>query len=201
MPAVGITGGIASGKSSCARALVARLPGSGLFDADALVRELLASDPLVRARIQETFGPGIFGCDPAQDRARLREQVFSDPAKRGGLEGIVHPVVRARWIEQAQVAKDQGGWLIVDIPLLFETGAEEYFGSIVVVACPTETQRRRLLTERGLTGEMSGKILGAQLETGEKINKADHLIWNDSTVEALEAQVALLARWLIKRYG
>ncbi len=91
--------------------------------------------------------------------------------------------------------------MLVDIPLLFETAAELEFDRTVVVACTGGTQRQRLRENRGLNDEMIEKIIGAQLPLSAKMNKADHVIWNDTTVSCLEGQAGLIARWLTHYYG
>ncbi|MDB6171919.1 MAG: coaE [Chthoniobacteraceae bacterium] len=200
MPVLGITGGIATGKSTFVRAFLGRLPAR-LFDADACARDLLENDSEVRERLHETFGLNRPNVEPGAERAWLREVVFSDAAKRRQLEAILHPVIRERWVVQARECAVAGGWFCVDIPLLFETGAESYFDRIIVVACSGERQRARLREDRGLDESMSEKIIASQLDLGLKITKADHLIWNDSTISNLEGQTALLATYLSARYG
>lgn len=199
MPTLGITGGIATGKSSFVQALVRHLAAT-LFDADAAAHQLLASDPGVREAVRARFGPETFRFDGTPDRERLRQVVFADPAVRGDLEAILHPVIRARWIEQAREHREGGGWLFVDIPLLYETEAEKHFDRVAVVACSPETQRERMRLHRRLDDAMIQKIIAAQHDLGLKIAKADHVIWNDSTAISLDGQARLLAGWLRKYY-
>ena len=200
MPVVGITGGIATGKSTFARALLGYLPAE-LFDADRVAHDLLASDPGVRAEVLRAFGVEFLNENGEVDRARLRTLVFANAARRRELEAILHPVIRSRWIAQAQASAASGSWFCVDIPLLFETHAESHFDHVVVVACSSGTQRRRLRELRGLDDATADKIVQAQLDLRVKIEKADHLIWNDSTPAHLEEQAALLAALLRKRHG
>ncbi|MHA3773577.1 dephospho-CoA kinase [Verrucomicrobiota bacterium sgz303538] len=200
MAVIGITGGIATGKSSFVRALFRQLPGE-LFDADQTARELLESDPEVRIAVQREFGESIYDSFGKPDRIRLREVVFAGKENRRRLEAILHPAIRTRWTTIAEQHRLAGSFFFVDIPLLFETGAETYFDRIVVVACSAATQQRRLLEQRGLSLELAKRILGAQLDLGIKIKKADHLIWNDSTVSCLDGQASLLACWLRQYYG
>lgn len=200
MAVIGITGGIATGKSTFVRALLRQLPGE-FFDADQSARELLAGDPEVRIAVQREFGDDIY--DPAgkPDRIRLREVIFASEEKRRRLETILHPVIRSRWVNLADKHRLADTLFFVDIPLLFETGSEAYFDRIAVVACSAATQQRRLLEQRGLSPELARKILGTQLDLGTKIKKADHLIWNDSTVTSLDGQARLFSGWLRKYYG
>jgi dephospho-CoA kinase len=200
VPLLGITGGIATGKSTFTRLLAGRLSGE-VFDADRAAHELLASDPAVRLAVEKSFGAGYYGDDGRPDRARLRDLIFSDDLHRRRLEEILHPAIRARWLAQAGRIVENGGWLYVDLPLLYETRAESQFDRVIVVACSPATQRRRLETERGLTAETAVKIISAQLDLETKIKRADHLVWSDSTTESLDAQADLLAAWLLHRYG
>jgi dephospho-CoA kinase len=209
MPVLGITGGIATGKSSFVEALRGHLPAA-LFDADATVHELLAGDPQIQAAIRESFGPEVLQPNGQPDRLKLRALVFQEPARRAQLEAILHPAVRERW--QAQAAAHRAGgtqaslpasqsssasdWLYVDIPLLFETAAQEHFDQVVVVACSAATQRARMRDKRALNEAIIENIIGAQHDLGQKMNLADHVIWNDSTVSCLDGQARLLAGWL-----
>lgn len=200
MPLLGITGGIATGKSRFGQLLLRELPGR-LFDADQASHDLLANNQAVRAQVASIFGPGILGADPKSERARLREIVFADAAKRTQLEGILHPLIHEAWKSESVRFSGKGDWFYVDLPLLFEAGTESAFDGIVVVACSRETQLARLRHARSLGEEMANQILATQLDLDLKTRKADHLIWNDSTIPALEGQTALLARLLSIRYG
>ena len=200
MPVVGITGGIATGKSTFVRALLTQLPGV-CFDADQCSRELLEEDPEVHEAVRQVFGDAVFGALGRPDRLLLRRVVFQSDARRRELEAILHPRIRARWIGMAHEHHRQASWLLVDIPLLFETEAEGHCDRTVVVACSRSVQETRLLEERHLPADLAQRIIGAQLDLGTKIKKADHVIWNDSTVSCLDGQAALLAGWLRQRYG
>jgi len=199
MPVLGITGGIATGKSTFARALLQYLPAE-LFDADRCARELLESDATVRRAVSEAFGEDILDESGDFDRARLRALVFANESQRRKLETILHPAIRRRWSDQAASSARAGRWFCVDIPLLFETKAESQFDRVIVVACSPGTQRRRLREARGLDDAMAEQIIGAQLDLQVKMGKADPLVWNDSTPANLERQAALLADWLRKRH-
>jgi dephospho-CoA kinase len=197
---IGITGGIATGKSTFVSSLVRFLPGE-VFDADRAAHALLSGDPAVRLAVEKSFGAGYYGSDGQPDRARLRELIFSDDLHRRRLEEILHPPIRARWLAEAGRIAKSGGWLYVDLPLLYETGAESQFDRVIVVACSPATQRRRLESERGLAAEIAVKIIAAQLDLETKIKRADHLVWTDSTTESLDGQAELIAAWLLHRYG
>ena len=200
MPVLGITGSIATGKTSFTRALLRCLPAE-LFDADLEVHGLLAHDPSIRSAIETSFGGGFYSPSGEPERARLRDLIFSDQQKRQRLEAILHPPIRALWTARGESARSHGTWFFVDLPLLYETGAESACDRVVVVACSRASQRRRLATDRGLDPETAARIIAAQLDIESKINRADHLIWNDSTVSCLDGQADLLAHWLSQSYG
>ncbi len=173
----------------------------GHFDSDRCVHELLATDDSVRDAIIATFGNEA--CDDAgrPDRAKLRAIVFGSESRRKALEAILHPMVRTRWTALAEAARAGGEWLLIDIPLLYETGAEAQLEHIIVVACHRDTQFFRLTRERELAPDMALGIMAAQLDLGEKIQKADYVIWNDSTVPNLDGQSRILAASLRRHFA
>jgi dephospho-CoA kinase len=200
MPVLGITGGIASGKSTVARALLRQVPAL-LFDADACAHQLLEADLPLRSALFGLFGLHGFSGDAADLRAVLREAVFSDPSKRKALESLIHPRIRESWVKQAESYRGSSQWLFVEIPLLYETSAEPHFDRVLVVACSEATQIGRLGGIRGIKREMAQKIIATQLDLGLKMEKADHVIWSECPNRELEAQVSLLVGWLKERYG
>lgn len=200
MPAIGITGGVATGKSSFVRALLEHLPAR-LFDADRCVHELLATDAGLLAEIRAVFGSQVFTPDGELDRAALREIVFPDPAARQTLESLIHPRVRAVWQPQAQAARSSARLHLFDIPLLYETGIEREFDRVLVIACSPEVQRQRLRTNRGLATDLIESIIAAQSDLLAKVTRADHVIWNDGSPTALDAQARLFATYLRDLYG
>ena len=191
---LGITGGIASGKSTFRDLLVQRIDAIA-FDADACVGELLDEDATVRAQILERVHPDAYSSG-RPNRALLRELIYGDIHKKRALEEILHPVVRARWLREAQEAKLAGKPFVADIPLLFETGAETQFDRIITVGCSIEVQLARLCARDALSPEISKKIIASQMPIESKISKTHHLIWNDGSLDALTAQVELLSRYL-----
>lgn len=200
MPVLGVTGGIATGKSSSVEALLRHLPAE-VFDADRFVHQLLAGDETIISAVRQAFGNEVFDAEGRVSRTRLGEMVFAKEGFRKSLEAILHPVVRTRWMALAKKYRESNAWALVDIPLLFETGAESHFDRTLVVACSPATQKARLRDRRGLSVAMIEKIIGAQLPLSAKVNKADHIIWNDHTVSCLDRQAGLLARWLISYHG
>lgn len=199
MPALGITGGVATGKSTFTAALRRHWPAE-FFDADQCAHELLAQDDAVRAALRGAFGDAAFERSGAPNRDWLRQIVFADPAKRRELEHILHPVIRQRWVTRARQAGTDR-WFCADIPLLFETGAQQHFDAVVVVACSPATQRARLHQHRHLSPALAEQIIAAQLDLATKISQADHLIWNDSTDTCLDRQARILASGLRERRG
>jgi dephospho-CoA kinase len=200
VPAIGITGGVGTGKSSFVRAFVNHMPCDG-FDADACVHELLAGDADVLSQIRAVFGAGVFAADGSFDRAAMRELAFRDSTARRRLEGILHPAVHARWQPRAAAARASRAVLLLDIPLLYETGAESECDHVLVVACDPGTQRERLLQKRGLAPALIERMIEAQLDLAAKVDRADHVVWNDGSPLALDEQACLFAAFLREIYG
>jgi dephospho-CoA kinase len=198
--AIGITGGVATGKSSFVRALLKHLPAE-LFDADQCVHEMLACDATLHAEIREAFGSGVMTASGSLNRAALREIVFRDEAARRTLEALIHPRVRAVWQPQAVAAMKSREIFLCDIPLLYETHAEAEFDRALVVACSPEVQRQRLRENRSLASELIERIIAAQTDLLAKVARADHVVWNDGSPTALDAQARLFASYLREFYG
>ena len=195
MPVLGITGGVATGKTSFTQSLASRFPALQIFDSDRCARELTTSDPAIIASIRDHFGPAVFDATGLLQRPAIRAIVFADPLERKALEAILHPAIRRAWLALASSVREQPGdaWLAVDIPLLFETSAETHFDKVVVVACSARTQRRRLIEDRHLAPGLADRMIDSQLPLSEKIARADFAIWNDGDLQALEAQTRLLS--------
>jgi dephospho-CoA kinase len=191
MAIIGITGGIASGKSTFSRAL-AEIRAAWIFDSDACARELLDSDPSVREALIRDILRTAYRADGTPDRAAIRALVFSDPAAKARLEAILHPLVRARRQALADDARVEGRDLLVDIPLLFETSASSGFDLVVTVACSPEIQTRRAMT-RGLTLAQVEQIMASQWSKAQKVTQSDFVIWNDGSLRMLQAQAEELA--------
>jgi len=186
---LGLTGGIATGKSTFARLLATRATFT-VFDADAHVHELLSSNPEVIAQVCRAFSLPS-GLDQPIDRSALRQIVFHDPSARRRLEEILHPRVRAAWTGLLEGCRGANRNFLADIPLLFETVAETHFEVTVLVAASPATQRQRLL-ERRLAPDIIQGMLASQWPIGQKLPLADHVIWNDGSMADLEKQAALL---------
>ena len=179
-----ITGSIGMGKSTVARMF--ERAGVPVFDADAVVRELQASDPQIIASIGRRFGGTV--SDGVLDREALSRAVLSSPAELDALEAIVHPAVqaaRSRFIEENA---DRSA-LLFDIPLLFETGGEDAFDKIIVVSAPADIQRKRVLARPGMSREKFEAILGRQMPDEEKRRRADFVIDTSVDLSTTERQV------------
>lgn len=203
MPVFGITGGIATGKSSCIEILKRKLESDRVlwFDADLAARELLENDPLVRNEIQRAFGDQVFSEVGKIDRHALRKAAFATDESRGKLNSILHPRVRSQWASLAAMARQSKVWLFVEIALLYETSGHELCDKVIVAACSQHTQIRRITGARGLTESMANQIIASQSSLGEKCRMADVLIWNDAALTSLERQCSLLVGWLNKTYA
>ncbi len=191
MSVIGITGGIATGKSSFSNTLRPLLPAATFFDADQAARELTDHDAEVQALIREIFGRAIYSAEGDLNRAALRAIVFADPEKKRALEQILHPRIRRQW--SAESRRDSTELFLADIPLLYETGGEALCDCVVVVACSRATQLQRLMSRSSLTQAAAEKMISAQMSLAEKIARADHVIWNNDGREILTAQAETLA--------
>ena len=164
MSTIAITGGIGSGKSTFTQLLAERLPAE-VFDTDVCARRLLAEDATVAAEIRAAFGEGVFDADGRPERTALRAIVFAeDPAPRRALEGILHPRVRSAWrgwLEE-RLQKTPEAVLLVEIPLLYETGAEAFFDHAIVVGCGLTSQLSRLTGQRRLPEPTARRIIASQ---------------------------------------
>ena len=183
---VGLTGGIGMGKSTVAQFLAER--EELIIDTDQLARDLVAPGQPALEEIRSEFGGEVIRLDGTLDRSGLAAIVFNDAQKRSRLEAILHPRIRAAWLAQAQEWRTKGARRgVVVIPLLFETGAEKEFDLVVCVACSDATQMRRL-RERGLSEEEINHRLASQRPVGDKMDRAQRVIWNESTREVCRMQ-------------
>ena len=177
MRVVGLTGGIASGKTTFAEALRAR--GAPVVDADALARAAVAPGSAALADIVRTFGPDLIAPDGTLDRRRMAALVFGDPEARARLEAITHPAVRRGLAEEtARLAAEGHDLVFYDTPLLFEVGLDPTLDCVVVVWAPPDVQRARLLARDGLAASEADARLAAQLPIDEKAARADFVVEN-----------------------
>ena len=186
---VGLTGGIGSGKSTAARMLAAR--GAVVLDADVLARQVVEPGTTGFDAVLARFGDAVRSADGSLDRARVAQIVFADPGARRDLEAIVHPRVRARIAEAVAAHADSDAVVVVDSPLLIETGAHESFPVVVVVTAPDDERLARL-TARGM-GEADARArMAAQMPLEEKASHAHVVLDNGGSEADLEAQVTRL---------
>ncbi|WP_146906034.1 dephospho-CoA kinase [Cellulomonas aerilata] len=192
MQRIGLTGGIASGKSVVAGRL-AEL-GATVIDHDVLARDAVRPGSAGLDAVADAFGPGVLAADGTLDRAALGALVFADAAQRERLNAILHPEIRRLSAEHdaAAAAAGPGAVVVHDIPLLVETGQAEAFGMLVVVDAPPEQRVRRLVEGRGLTVEEAERRVAAQAPDEARRAVADVVLDGTGTVEHLRAQVDAL---------
>lgn len=183
---VGLTGGIASGKSTVS-AILAEL-GAVIIDGDKLAREVVEPGTPGLAQVVEAFGPDILLPDGGMDRAKVGQIVFNDEAKRKLLEGIVHPLVFERYAA-LEASAPQDGIVIHDIPLLAESGRADTFDAVIVVETPVEVQVERMLRDRGWTRADAESRIAAQATPEQRRAIATYLIENTGTLDELRARV------------
>ena len=188
MVRVGLTGGIASGKSRVADELAAR--GAIIIDADVLAREVVEPGTPALAAIIDRFGAQVLR-DGQIDRARLAQIVFADPHARRDLERIVHPAVRARAAELERAAGDAAVVVHV-IPLLVETGQHEDFDVVVTVDADHETQIQRLMVRNGFTRAEAESRIAAQASREDRRRAADVVVDNTGSLTQLREQIDAL---------
>jgi dephospho-CoA kinase len=192
MPAIGITGGISTGKTSFVKCLREVLPGANIFDADAAARELAEHDSQVRGEIEQEFGADVYSAGGGLNRERVRAIVFADAGKKRALEQILHPRIRRQWSLEAERHRNSAELFFADIPLLYETAGETLCDQVVVVACSPQIQLERLMKRMRLDELQAQRMIDAQMPLTEKIGRADHVVWNNGGLEALKEQAQLL---------
>ena len=195
---VGLTGGVASGKSTVA-AILAEL-GAVVVDADLLAREVVAPGTPGLAAVVAEFGDGVLAADGSLDRPALGAVVFADEAARRRLEAIVHPLVRARGRELEEAAPP-GAVVVHDIPLLAETGQAAGFDAVVVVDVPVETQVERMVAQRGMSREDAEARIAAQATREQRLAVATYVVDNTGTREDLRDRVTEVFEKLTARSG
>ena len=183
---VGLTGGIASGKSTVSEILTEL--GAVIIDGDKLAREVVERGTPGLAKVVEAFGPEILTPEGDLDRPRLGQVVFNDEAQRKVLEGIVHPLVFERYAA-LEAAAPTDCVVVHDIPLLAESGRADTFDAVIVVETPAEVQVERMLRHRGWTREDAESRIAAQATPEQRREIATHLIVNDGSLADLRARV------------
>jgi len=190
---VGLTGGIASGKSTAAKFFGAL--GVPILDSDQIARDVVEPGQPPLERLVERFGPSILTADGHLDRPALRQIVFSDPMARADLEALTHPAIGAAM--EARSASAGGPYQILVIPLLIEKNVKSHVNRVLVVDCDEELQVRRLTARDGSTPAQAQAILNAQASRTARLKAADDVITNDSDMGSVRKQVqALHAQYL-----
>ena len=191
MPAIGITGGISTGKSTFCDCLGQILPEARFFDADAAARELVDLEE-VKSEVREQFGPGVFLAGGDLNREAVRAIVFQDAAKRRALEQILHPRIRQQWSVEAEKHRKTPEFFFADIPLLYETGGETLCDRVVVVACSFDVQLANLMRKMEVERAAAEVMIKSQMPLEEKIKRADYVVWNNADKSMLADQAASL---------
>lgn len=186
---VGLTGGIGSGKSEVARRLADR--GAVIIDSDLIAREVVEPGSEGLSQVVAAFGDEVLAADGTLDRERLAATVFGDDDARTRLNGILHPLIGARAMQQIADAteRDPDAIVVQDVPLLVEAGAAERFEAVIVVDVPPETQLSRLTELRGMTEADARARMTTQASREQRRAAATYLIDNTGDLEALDRRV------------
>ena len=196
MFAVGLTGGIASGKTRISN-LFAEL-GVPVIDTDVISRKLLEPGELAYRQVCDHFGSDILDADDRIDRARLREIVFTDPDEKSWLETMLHPLIYQR-SHEAVLEHSRKNYVLVVIPLLFETNFQSLVDRILVVDCPPEVQIERLVKRDNIDEDLAGKMISQQLGNAARLARAHDVIDNRSNDSDLPSQVKSLHQAYLKQ--
>ena len=195
MPAIGITGGISTGKSAFCDCLRELLPAAKFFNADQAAH-VLVDLPEVKKQIRRKFGGGVFSNDGDLNRETLRAIIFGDAHKKRALEQILHPRIRRQWSTEAKAHRNSPDFFFAEIPLLYETDGEKLCDRVVVVACSSQTQLHWLMERTSLERAAAEQMINSQMLLAEKIRRADHVVWNNGGQASLEEQARfLVALW------
>lgn len=191
---VGLTGGIASGKTAVA-GMFAGL-GVPVIDTDLIAREIVSPGSPALQDIAAAFGTGVLQADGSLDRPKLRDIVFADPARRRQLEAITHPRIGAAM--ETQCARAGGPYQIVVVPLLLESGFDRHVDRVLVVDCPEDVQLSRLMMRDGESLLRARQLLAAQLDRARRLSRADDVVDNSGDLAATRQRViALDARYRV----
>jgi len=194
---LGLTGGIATGKSSVAKIFLEL--GAVVICADGLAREVVAAGSSTLRQIAEYFGVRVLLTDGTLNRSLVAELIFGDPQARSALNRITHPAIAALAAKKLQEAERGGASLVIyDAPLLFEAGADRQVDKVLVVAVDGETQLRRLMARDGLGREQALARVEAQMPLAEKIARADFVIDNSGSPDETRIQVSTLMKRLCR---
>lgn len=195
MKVIGLTGGIASGKTTVANLLAKH--GGAIIDADVAAREAVEPGEPALSEIVETFGPDVLTPEGRLDRPALAKIVFHDEAARQKLNAIVHPRVRQRMVAQLDALRKSPHpprFAVLVVPLLLESGHDWQIDQIWLVAVPVETQRERLMRRDALDEAAADARIRAQMPLSEKLKRADRVIYNTGSLEDVENAVLEVLR-------
>ena len=196
---IGLTGGIGCGKSEAAKHL--KSLGAVHVDADGISREMTAPGGQALPAIREKFGDEVFAQDGTLDRAALGKIVFESEPHRRMLEGIIHPLVQSRTLAEIEAAGARGDKVVIlDVPLLFETGMDVLCDETWVVTASHETQISRVM-ERGLTAQQAQARIDSQMPGEERSARATRVINTDRSIERTQAELNSLFQQALKRQG
>lgn len=185
---IGLTGGIASGKTTVA-GFFADL-GVPVIDTDVIAREVVAKGAPALAQIRDAFGDDVFNDDGTLDRKAMRKLVFSDVGKRRQLEGILHPQIREAVVVQARAVTDP--YMIVVVPLLVESPMKEFMDRVLVVDCREDIQLDRLLARDTENEEQAQRMIAAQVSRDERLAIADDVVLNDADLDETRTKIEAL---------
>ncbi len=193
---IGLTGSIASGKSTIAEMLASY--GLPIVDADLVARQVVEPGSETLMQIVEVFGQDVILPTGEMDRAKVGSIIFGDEEKRAQLNGIIHPAIRTEMLRQRDRFVADGKHVIMDIPLLFENKLQHFVEKILVVTVSEETQLTRLMARNDLTKEEALARISSQLPLPVKEQGADAIIYNDGTIDESRVQlIAILKNWTI----
>lgn len=194
---IGLTGSIATGKSTVSRMLKEK--GYPIVDADEISRQVVEPGSIVLEKIADEFGKEIIDQNGGLNREKLGSLIFNDQLEREKLNAIMHPAVRKEMLRQKESWLDKGfDTIIMDIPLLFESKLQSYVEKIIVVSASPSIQRERLMARNNLSGEEADARINSQLPISEKEKGADAVINNNDSLEETERQLdAILEKWLV----
>jgi dephospho-CoA kinase len=200
MHVFGLTGGLASGKTTVAARF--RAQGLAVIDADQLAREVVAKGTPGLAAVVEAFGPAVLSADGSLDRARLADRVFADPDERRRLNAIMHPLIAVAGASRVADLAAAGEPLVCyEAALLVENGLADALRPLVVVAVPEPVQVARAMARDGATEEAARARIAAQLPLGAKVAAADHVIDNGGTREETARRADEVLAAIRARYG
>jgi dephospho-CoA kinase len=193
---VGLTGGIASGKSTVSQMLAAR--GAVIIDADKVSRDVVEPGTTGLEQVVEEFGEAVLAADGSLDRDALGEIVFADAEANTRLKAILYPEIGGTIAERIEAERGTDNIVVLDAALLVESGWQG-LGTLIVVAADPDRQRERMLADRGMSDADADARMRAQASVKEKIAQADLVIWNNGSIEDLEHRVDEIWRDLVER--